>query len=581
MGKGKDPKKPPPPPNGGWGISIDKGTNEPTWITNFHIEVVSRVDVYYSSESEPIPHVTLKLSFGPEKYSEEFIEPLSALDKIRWFSKDTKVRLYPNVAEVTAQRHIADYIRERLPSVEPKKQYRLKRLGVHIIEGEAVFCTGGEVIRPPHDGSSNRPFIVPDSIPHTLDYDPDLSEEEATASMIELISLSPDYGRTLLAYNLMCLMWLLYKFAWKAPRFCLYIYGLTASLKTTLSAFISQIYNRGKGIENPPRLNSSIPKAVELIYEKDHCAIILDDLFPSDSSQIQRKQEETLGETSRIIGDGVVPGRVKGCETKKNPPTVGMIFTAEYLLNSAESTAARLLPIEVAPPSHETRQKLVDFINDKPLVVSSFYRNFIHWVISNYDGAQESLKACWNVYSKLDFAAHYGMDVHARLRETHYYLNTAYVMFLQYCSEKGIISEDDAEALRQSFLELLTDLVLEQESRVKQGKLLKPEIKVNYLAYIRKLYMDGKFKHKLAPSAKKFDVKAHDCVIHLGCLCIYGERFREIFDTASVNLDEVLDDIESQGALQLQSRKGNRTIQIYISKEEKRRFYAIKLTHLK
>ena len=578
MGKEKDLKKPPPPPNGGWGISIDKGTNEPKWITNFHIEVVSRVDVYYCSESEPIPHVTLKLSFGPEQYSEEFIEPLSALDKIRWFSKDTKVRLYPNVAEVTAQRHIADYIRERLPSAEPKKQYRLKRLGVHIIEGEAVFCTGGEVIRPPHDGNDDRPAIEPDSLPYTLDVDPDLSDEEVAAETFELISLLPDVGRILWAYNLLCLMWELYKVAWKVPRFCLFIHGLTSSYKTTLSAFISQVYNRGKDLDNPLRLNSSIPKAVELIYEKDHCAIILDDLFPADSSQIKRKQEETLSEVSRIIGDGVKPGRVKGCDKSMGPPTVGVIFTGEYLIGTG-STAARLLTIEVAPPSEETRQRLVDFINDKPLVISTFYRNFIRWVISNYDGAQESLKACWNVYSKLDFAAHYGMDVHGRLRETHYYLNTAYVMFLQYCSEKGFILEDDAEALRQSFLDLLTDLVLEQEGLVKQGKLLKPEIKVDYLAYIRKLYMDGTFK--LAPSAKKFNAKVHDGVIHLGCLCLYGERFREVFDTANVNLDEVLDDIESQGALQLQSRKGNRTIQIYISKEEKRRFYAIKLTHLK
>ena len=579
MGKEKEAKISPPPPNGGWGISIDKGVSEPTWITNFHIEVKDRIDVYNDSESETIPHVMLKLSFGPEQHSEEFIEPLSALDKIKWYSKDTRSRLYPDVAEPTAQRHIADYIRERLPGTKPKKQYRLKRLGVNIIEGEAVFCTGGEVIRPPHDGDSDGPIIVPDSIPHTLDYDPDLSEEEAAADTILLISLFPDFGRTLFAYNLMCLLWLLYKFAWKVPRFCLYIYGLTASLKTTLSAFISQIYNRSKGIENPPRLNSSIPKAVELIYEKDHCAIILDDLFPSDTVQIQRKQEETLSEVTRIIGDGVKPGRVKGYDKNMGPPTAGVIFTAEYLLAGAESTLARLLPIEVAPPSHETRQRLVSFINDKPLAVSTFYRNFICWVISNYDGAQESLKACWDTYSKLDFAAHYGMGVHDRLRETHYYLNTAYVMFLQYCSEKGFISEDDADALRQSFLELLTDLVLEQEGRIKQSKLLKQEIKFDYLAHIRKLHMDGTFK--LAPSAKKFNAKVHDGVIHLGCLCIYGKRFREIFDTANVNLDVVLDDVKSQGALQMQSKKGNKTIQIFISKKEKRRFYAIKLTHLK
>jgi len=150
-------------------------------------------------------------------------------------------------------------------------------------------------------------------------------------------------------------------------------------------------------------------------------------------------------------------------------------------------------------------------------------------------------------------------------------------MLLQYCSEIGCISEYEAEALHQSFLELISDLVLEQQTRVEQGKLInQPTQKVDYLSYIRKLYREGRFR--LAPSAKKFDEMRHDGVIHRGYLYLYGDNFRNIITAVNANIDEVLDDIESQGALLRVN--GKRNVQLFISKGKTRRCYVFQLTHL-
>lgn len=573
MSKNKEAKEVAVPPNGGWGISTDD--KNPKWICNFYIDVLYKIDSYSSPEAKPISYVKLKLHFGMGQHSEEFIESIANLGNVDWFSKDTRCMLNPDVAPAKAQRYITNHIRKKLPEISPTKQYKLRRPGVHIIEGEPIFCAGGEVIRPPPDGNSNRPLIEPDSLPYTLDFDPNLSEEEAIAETLELISLFPDVGRIILAYNLLYFMRELYAAAWKAPRFCLYIYGLTDSRKTTISTFLSQLYNRRNGIKNPPRLDSSIPKFVKIIYSRSDCVQIFDDLCPSESKDVQRYQEKTFLQTVRIIGDGVEPGRVRGLDKEMPPPTTGGILTGEYLLGVG-SDAARMLPIEVAPPSQETLQRLKVFQKDKPFAISTLYRNFIQWFISNYDGVQEILTEWWNAYSDSDFTAHYGLKIHGRLREMHYNLNTAYAMFLEYCCEKEFISEDQAQAMQQSFLKLITELILDQQGRVNHGKLSKPDAKIDYLTYIRRLYLDGSLK--LAASAKEFDVKVHDGVIHLGSLCIYGEKFREIIETANVNPDEVLDDLESKGALQ--SGKDGRTVQIYISAKEKRRFYAIKLIKL-
>ena len=203
--------------------------------------------------------------------------------------------------------------------------------------------------------------------------------------------------------------------------------------------------------------------------------------------------------------------------------------------------------------------------------------NFIQYFINNYDSTQESLKEWWDAYKEFDFAEHYGVKVHGRLKQTHYYLNAAYVMFLEYCSEIGCISNDEREALHQDFRELLTDLVLAQQARLDECKLNStPAEKFDGLAYIRKFYADGKFK--LAPSAKEFNDVAHDSVEHLDCLYVRGERFRAIIKAANADPDEVADDLKAKGVLHHEANA--RTAQLVVGKK-KRRCYAIKLSKLK
>ena len=562
------------PPNGGWGIFTDDRNCK--WLTNFEIEVVSIVNIYNAPEAKPASYVKFKLCFGAGQYSEEVIEPLLKLDKINWFDKDIRCRLNP-AALAKAQHHLADRIRKVLPHTLSEERYRLMRLGVHIVKGEPVFCAGGEVIRPPLDDNDNSTIIEPDAMPYNLDYDPDLSEEEAAMDMLNLLSLSPDLSRPLFAYNLLCFMRELYVYAWKAPQFCLNPWGLSDSQKTTISAFFSQLYNRRKGIKGPPRLDTSIAESVRTIYAMSDCVVVFDDLCPSDTKSVQREQEILFMKIVRMIGDGVKPGRfdVKGVDTEKPPPTSGVNLTGEYPIGTG-SDAARMLPIEVSPLSNETLQQLAEFQKDKPLVVPTFYRNFIQWFISNYTWAGEFLRGWWEAYSKTDFATMYGLKIHNRLRETHFYLRTAYIMFLQYCLDKEYLSEEDAQAMQESFLKLITQLMLNQQERVDQGTRGKPDVNVDYLAFIRMLYMDGTIK--MAPSLKEFDVQVYDGVIHLGCLYIYGEKFREIIDAANANLEEILDDLEAQGALQ--PGKDNKTTQVRISPRQNRRCYAIKLNHL-
>ena len=127
-----------------------------------------------------------------------------------------------------------------------------------------------------------------------MDIDSNLSEAEAVSQMIDLLSLSPNAGRVILAQKLVYFMRQAYVDAGKAPCVCVFLFGKTGTQKTTLSSFLTQTYDRSKGIKSPPRLNASIAAAVQLLMKSSDDVVVLDDLFPADSDQIRSQQEELL-----------------------------------------------------------------------------------------------------------------------------------------------------------------------------------------------------------------------------------------------------------------------------------------------
>ncbi len=528
-------------------------------IYNFYPRVAAVVNVYTTTEAEPIPHVRLSLDFGDNQPSKEFTIPLAQLDELRWLDKDIRCRFNPKFAPARVQRYLTDAIRTALPDAPKERQYQIDRVGVHNINGEIVFCTGRGLIRP-SSGVRHRPTILLKPMPYSLDIDPNLSEAEAVAGMLELISLTPGAGRIILAHMLLNIMRHVYKDAWKAPCLCVYLYGKTGTQKTTISSYLSQIYNRSKGIASPVRLNASIAAAVAILKEYIDSVAVLDDLFPADSGQIRWQQEKVLIEISRYISDGTLPARMRGKEISKGPPTCGVLFTGEYVIGTG-SDAARLLPIESSPPDGEK----LKYFQDNPLIVSTFYYFFIRWFIENYDQIQGLLKEWLAIYRKVN------LGVHDRLKETHYFLNTSYALLLQYCFDKGFISEQDAERLHRSFLDLLTVLVQAQEERVSQKQYSEPET-ANYLTRIRTMYKGDCFI--IADCTKLYIEGQHDGIIHKDCLWLRSKTLGEHFPTTS--LADITASLLAQGALR--TGKNSRTKQINGLKGK--RFYAIPLNKL-
>ena len=274
---------PPPPPSGEWVLYDDADPPKP--IANF-IPIVTAAVTRYTDGSEPESAVEIVVEFADSTHSEPFIVPMAKIEEFNWLQIPGCLLHAP---AARAKKYLAQQICGALPSVPTKTVYRINKLGNCNIAGEHVYSIGAEVIRPCSEANENPEIELAPS-PFKLDYDSNLPEDSVAVGMMELIGLFANAGRVMLAHTLLYFMSAVYADVWKFPCFCVFLYGHTDAKKTTTSAFLAQLYNRKKGIENPVRLNASIPAAVDILYEKADCVVVLDDLFPADSSDIRRKQ---------------------------------------------------------------------------------------------------------------------------------------------------------------------------------------------------------------------------------------------------------------------------------------------------
>ena len=530
-------------------------------IANFWPKVDSKVELKTGGDSVTL--AKFKLVFADDGQSEEFTEPLQDLDKICWPEKDLRCILSPDVPKVNE--HIASIIRSGCFEAKLEKMGNIDRLGTHIIEGVPMYNKGDGLIWP--EGLEEKPAVKWKPNPNfRLVIDPNCSEREADAGMQRIIDLSHETGRFIFSFNVLNVFGEAFIVSGVTPRSMLYIYGLTGIKKTTYTNFQSHLYNRDKPLEQPTRLNASIPAAVKLLYEMCDCVLILDDLFPAQDSEILRQQEKTLLEITRVVGDGIEPARMRGQKVAKSPPRRGVLGTGEYYIGKG-SDAARLLPIKMTIPVDNDK---LSACQREPLMLSTFYDYFIKWYVTNFDMICELLKEWITVYRSTK------TGIHDRLQETQFCLEAAYRLYLTYRMDKEFITKSAALDEYDSFYQQLRLLVMAQNDRVNQ--VVRAKQNIDYLALIRSMYHGKRFK--LVESVKDFVVKEHDGIIHKEHLYLRSDKLMKRIQIIEhiAEFNEVLDYLKKHDALKTGSKSNSRQIH---GCRCNLRFYVIKLAILR
>lgn len=539
-----------------WGTRDSQGQ----FLCNFVPRVVFLDKVYTDTSNRIVDTVRFCLDFGDGNIENEKVYsfPVDFIDDIPWEKLDKRCIYEPNVPKKKVARYLGYSVRRALELALVRSVYKVNRAGMHTVNGKPILYTGVEIISS--SDTDTTIIFETEQVSQKLEVDEKLTEEEAAAEFFRLLCLSPNPGQVMLSYKLVFFMRLAYVSIGKVPKGCIYLYGQSGTQKTTFSSFLVQTYDRSSEIRSPSRLNATIPAVVNMLLENPNDVVVMDDLFPADSNRIKNQQEEMLIEITRYIADGTVPTRMRGKELSRESPKCGVIFTGEYLIGRG-SDAARILPVEMTKPD----TKKLQYFQEHPLIVSTFYRNYITWFIYHYDEICDILKQLLETYENN------APCVHDRLREMYFFLGSSYLLFLQYLFEIKLLSKANARRLYQSFDELLVMLINQQNERV-NGKGSEKFENEDYLQRIRTLYNTGQIS--IASDTETFDKEQHDGLLHRNRLYLRRDRLPAYFPDSTI--EDIAGSLEAQGALE--TGKKSRTKQI--NRLNGMRFYVILLRYL-
>ncbi|MBD5114625.1 MAG: hypothetical protein HDT46_05385 [Ruminococcaceae bacterium] len=422
-------------------------------------------------------------------------------------------------------------------------------VGVNRIGGGVIFVAGDWVLTRSGDNISLSEYELPDTS-FRLDIDDSITQEEAFAGIYELIRLSPEIGRVLIAHVIEGLTMAAFKEAGIMHCGILMIVGKSGLLKSHYVPQIIQLYNRKDGVKPETRFNSSERFIEEIFCEYKECTIVVDDLHTAQSKSIKRSNETTAEEIIRRISDNTGRGRMEGKSTVQKEFNANVIFIGEYTIGQ-ESTLPRVL---VVPLTKRPDGGVLDkYQRKQPLLVSTFYYYFLRWYVENYEAV------CNEIDKRLTELRQTASntDLHGRLCDTEFCLEMSFMIFLEFCSESGFITEEQARSEYSLFFKYLREIVNDNQKRFQTNNANGNE---DYLEYIKKLYASHSFY--LADDKKSFDVDKHDGHIHNNCLHLRSEKLVKKLQLffPEIDLNDIVNDLKNKKALSVGRDKSTRQI---------------------
>lgn len=541
-----------------WKLKDETGTP----VCNFIPRVLTLIQVCSPDRNVIEEAVRLSLEFG-DGVTQEITLELSKLQRIDWSKMNSRCILNENYRNVRGC--IVNIIRAGLHNAPIEIVFQLGRLGVHNISETVVFNAGDRVFTDPSATKADLKFEL-GNLPFKLDIDPNLTPQEAFKGMRELIVLSPEVGRVLVAHVISGIVRSAFKEAGLIPCTILVIVGESGMLKSHFIPHLAQLYNRADGIRAVTRFNSTKRFIEDSIWEYSECTAVIDDLHTAESGGIKRKNEDTAEEIIRRIGDNTGRGYMEGHRQIQKQFMGNVVFIGEYTIGRA-STIPRELVVKITKrPNGEILDK---YQRHQPLLVSTFYSFFIQWYVDHFDVIRNEIDKRLTELRKTSVNS----NIHGRLCDTKFYLQISFMLFLEFCKEAGFITEEDERDEYMDFSSQLNDLISEQQARFKSN--IQAE-KIDYLNLIRKLYTEGRFC--VAKKKKDFNPDKHEGVICYDCLCLRGKYLeRKIKNiNASLRLEDCIQGLLAQNALKLVENKNT----VQISGTGGKRFYAVKLDKL-
>ncbi|MCM1500484.1 MAG: hypothetical protein NC124_18640 [Clostridium sp.] len=543
-----------------WGVQWLCRDEKDRPICNFLPKVVRKI----TSEGATgiTDFVVMKICFENFESSEMTVA-LSALHQVNWQALDPRCVFYPNCRK--SKRYLEAKVRVQLAQAPTENCFAVEHLGLNRVAGLNFFVAGERVITC-SSNSGDLPKLQLMNTRLRLDIDTKLTAAESFKGLKELMNLSPEIGRVLVAHAISGMLKSAFADAGFTPCTVLVIVGKSGMLKSHYVPQLVQLYNRGDEIKAVTRFNSSPRFIEEILSEYSECMAVIDDLHSAASRSIKRRNEATAEEIIRRISDDMGRGYKMGKSLVQEKFRGNAIFIGEYVFGE-ESTIPRALIAEI---TKRPDGKILDmYQRQQPLLVSTFYYFFLQWYVDHFDEICDEICKRLTTFRETIFDS----EIHGRLCDTRFYLQISYMIFLEFCKESGFLSKEECQDEYNSFYSEVTKMIRKQQDRFENRGDAR---EVDYLKLIRKFYKHGMFC--IAGGKEEYKPDKHDGIIYYDCLCLRGKCLERRLKKEGIyfNLEECVNYLLKHDALKCVGQK--HTVQI--NGTGGKRFYAIKLDKL-
>ena len=320
-----------------------------------------------------------------------------------------------------AYEYLKVYIAQQFENISAETEYI--HVGWRVINNRFVYLHGGGII-----GDYN-PNITGDK-EKVIIRDRGINKENALMDSINMIYISNDMLKTvpLLIYSHLAVMREVYVQAGFEPHFIMWVYGLTGSMKTSVSKIFFNLFNRDKDYISATFKDTKTAVEIKTSEYKDS-VLLLDDYHPTTLSTEKKAMESLASHILRIYGDGISKSRSNKNlgKAQEYPPRGLCVITGEDIIGG-ESSVARFIGIEVCPGDYQTN--ILAYYQNNPLLYSTHMYYFIEWVSKNFNRITQIIKG--NFLSYRDSMLNYFR--HKRLSDSYAFLCLTYDILFEYCT---------------------------------------------------------------------------------------------------------------------------------------------------
>lgn len=221
-----------------------------------------------------------------------------------------------------------------------------------------------------------------------------------------------------------------------ANGFVTWILGESGTQKSTLAALMLSHFGNFERDTIPCGFKDTVNSLEKQAFIVKDSVFLIDDYYPSQSLQESRKMEAVAESIFGMAGDKQGRSRMKqnGKDIRKSYSSRGILMaTGENFPNFAESRVARSVIVEIE--KGDLRLDILSYLQGNKDKLNICMREYIKWIIVNYDKIREQIKNDFPRYRKKfnrDFS-------HARIPENMASLYIGCEMFFEFARANGVI----------------------------------------------------------------------------------------------------------------------------------------------